>query len=208
MEVGLYGGAFDPPHNGHVAVARAAKAHFGLPQLVVLVAAAPGHRDVQATAAERLELARAAFPDEDVRLDRHARTIDLLRSGEFDDPLFVIGADQFCELLSWQEPQAVLELARLAVANRPGVRRERIDAVLQALEHPERVTFFDLEPNPGAARDVRARAGAGEPLDELVPPAVAALIAERGLYAADRRPQAVATLPIDSIVAIDPNEGH
>ncbi len=96
----------------------------------------------------------------------------------------------------------MLELARLAVANRPGVPRERIDVVLQALDHPERVTFFDLEPNPAAARDVRALAGAGEPLDELVPPAVAALIAERGLYSADRRPQAVATLPIDS------NEGR
>jgi nicotinate-nucleotide adenylyltransferase len=202
VEIGLYGGAFDPPHNGHVAVAQAAKAHFGLPKLVVLVAAAPGHKDVHATAEDRLELARAAFPDDDVRLDLHARTVDLLRAGEFDDPLFVIGADQFCDFLTWKEPNAVLELARLAVATRPGFPREQLETVLQELEHPERVTFFDLEPDPSASRDVRALAAAGEPLDGLVPPAVAALVAKRGNYRADRRPQAVATLPVDS------NEGR
>jgi len=181
---GLYGGAFDPPHNGHVAVAQAAKAHFGLSWLVVLVAEAPGHKSVFAPAEIRLELARAAFPGDHVRLDPYARTIDLLRTGEFDDPLFVIGADQFCDFLSWQEPNAVLELARLAVATRPGFPLERLEAVLHELERPERVVFFDLEPNPAASRDVRALASAGEPLDGLVPAPVAALIEEHGLYRA------------------------
>src|SRR5205823_2899156 len=96
----------------------------------------------------RLELVRAAFPADDVRLDAHARTIDLLRTGEFDDPLFVIGADQFCDFLGWQEPDAVLELARLAVATRPGFPTPRLERVLAALEHPDRVLFFDLAPNP------------------------------------------------------------
>jgi nicotinate-nucleotide adenylyltransferase len=201
-QLGLYGGAFDPPHNGHVAVARQAKAHFGLPRLVVLVSAAPGHKEVIASAEERLDLARAAFPDDDVRLDAHARTIDLLRTGEFDDPLFVIGADQFCDFLTWKEPDAVLELARLAVATRPGFPRERLETVLRDLARPDRVVFFDLEPNPAASRDLRALAAAGEPLDAFVPPAVAALIAERGIYRHDRRPQAVATLPTD------PDEGR
>jgi nicotinate (nicotinamide) nucleotide adenylyltransferase len=182
---GLYGGAFDPPHNGHVAVAQAATAQFGLPQLTVLVAAAPGHKDVFAPAETRLELARAAFPDDDVRLDPYARTIDLLRESGFTDPLFIIGADQFCDFLTWQEPDAVLELTRLAVATRPGFPRERIDVVLEALRQPERVLFFDLEPNPTASSDVRALAAAGKPLDGLVPPAVAALIQEQGLYRAD-----------------------
>ena len=184
-DVGLYGGAFDPPHLGHVAVAEAAKAHFGLPQLVVLVSEAPGHKGTHLPAQARLELARAAFPDDDVRLDPHARTIDLLRTGEFDDPLFVIGADQFCEFLAWKEPDAVLGLARLAVATRPGFPRARIEAVLRALDHPERVLFFDLEPSPAASRDVRALAAAGHSLDGLVPAAVARLIEERGLYRAD-----------------------
>jgi nicotinate (nicotinamide) nucleotide adenylyltransferase len=182
---GLYGGAFDPPHDGHVAVAQAAKAQFALPQLIVLVAVAPGHKDVYAPAETRLELARAAFPADDVRLDPYERTIDLLRTGEFADPLFVIGADQFCDFLDWQEPDAVLELSRLAVATRPGFPREQLDVVLGKLARPERVLFFDLEPNSASSSDVRARAAAGKPLAGLVPPAVAALIEEHGLYRDD-----------------------
>jgi len=185
VAVGLFGGAFDPPHVGHVAVARAAKERFGLAQLVVLVAAAPAHKGVRLPAETRLELARAAFPDDDVRLDPHARTIDLLRAGRFDDPLFVIGADQFCDFRSWQEPDAVLELARLAVATRPGFPQARLDAVLDALRRPERVVFFELEPNRAASTDVRARAEAGLPLGGIVPPAVAALIEARRLYRRD-----------------------
>ena len=185
MAIGLFGGAFDPPHVGHVAVARAARAHFGLSRLVVLVAAAPGHKGVHAGADDRLELARAAFPDDDVRLDPYPRTIDLLRAEAFDDPLFVIGADQFCSFDSWQEPDAVLDLTRLAVATRPGFPQEQLDAVLRDLRRPERVLFFELEPNPAASTDIRALAEAGLPLDGLVPEAVAALIESRGLYRAD-----------------------
>jgi nicotinate-nucleotide adenylyltransferase len=186
----LYGGAFDPPHLGHVAVADAARGRFGVERLVVLVSERPGHREVTASAADRLALARAAFPHDDVRLDPHPRTIELLQAGRFDDPVFVVGADQFCHFLDWAEPEEVLELAQLAVAMRPGFARERLDTVLARLARPGRVIFFDLPPNPNASTDVRARAAAGEPLDGLVPPAVAELVAARGLY----RPQARDTL--------------
>jgi len=153
-----------------------------MPRLVVLVAERPGHKEVHVPAQTRLELARAAFPDDEVRLDPYARTIELLRAERFDDPVFVIGADQFAGFLSWQEPNDVLELTRLAVATRPGFPRERLESVLGELEQPERVLFFEIEPNPAASRDVRALAAAGEPLDGLVPPEVARLIRECGLY--------------------------
>jgi nicotinate-nucleotide adenylyltransferase len=179
---GLYGGAFDPPHNGHVELARAAKQHFRLPRLVVLVSDAPGHKDVELPADARLELARAAFPDDDVRLDPYPRTIDMLRASKWDDPLFLIGADQFCDFMSWTEPHEVLERTRLGVATRPGFPRERLERVLAELRRPERVLFFPIEPHRVASRDLRARAAAGEPLDGLVPAAVARTIVERGLY--------------------------
>jgi nicotinate-nucleotide adenylyltransferase len=185
VTTGLFGGAFDPPHLGHVAVVQTAKATFGLPRLVVLVSAAPGHKGVHATVEARLELARAAFPGDEVRLDPYARTIDLLRAEPFDEPLFVLGADEFCDFPTWKEPDAVLEYARLAVATRPGFPRERLDAVLRTLLQPQRVLFFDVEPNPAASRDIRGLAAAGEPLEGLVPSAVAALIAERRLYRRD-----------------------
>jgi nicotinate-nucleotide adenylyltransferase len=185
VAVGLFGGAFDPPHAGHVAVARAAKAHFGLPRLTVLVSERPGHKDVELPADVRLELARAAFPDDEVRLDPYPRTVDLLRGELLDDPLFLVGADQFVDFLTWKEPETVLELARLGVATRPGFDRGLLDIVLRSLERPDRVAFFDIEPNPAASREIRARAALREPLEGLVPPAVERLIAERGLYSGD-----------------------
>jgi len=151
-------------------------------RLNVLVSERPGHKDVELPADVRLELARAAFPDDDVRLDPYPRTIDLLRAESFDDPVFVIGADQFRGFLDWSEPDEVLERTRVAVATRPGFPRDELDGVLERLDRPERVIFFEIEPNPAASTGARARVAAGEPLDGLVPPAVAQLIGERGLY--------------------------
>jgi nicotinate-nucleotide adenylyltransferase len=178
----LYGGAFDPPHLGHVALADAARERFGVDRLVVLVNERPAHRAVHASAEDRLALARAAFPRDDVRLDPHPRTVELLRAEGFDDPIFLVGADQFRGFLDWSEPAEVLARTRLAVATRPGFPREELDAVLARLEQPERVLFFAIEPNPAASTDLRARAAAGEPLDGLVPATVAQIIEDRGLY--------------------------
>jgi nicotinate-nucleotide adenylyltransferase len=178
----LFGGAFDPPHLGHVAVADGAREKFGVDRLVVLVSERPGHRSVHASPADRLALARAAFPQDDVHLDPYPRTIDMLRAESFDDPVFVIGADQFRSFLEWSEPDAVLERTRIAVATRPGFRHKELDDVLAQLHRPERVLFFEIEPNPAASTGVRARIAADEPLDGLVPPAVARLISERRLY--------------------------
>ncbi len=178
----LYGGAFDPPHLGHGAVAEAARKQFGVERLVVLVSERPAHREVHASAEDRLALARAAFPADDVRLDRHPRTVELLRAESFDDPVFVIGADQFRHFLAWSEPAEVLDRTRLAVATRPGFPRGELEKVLESIERRERVSFFEIEPNPAASTDIRARVAAGEPLDGLVPDAVARLVAERGLY--------------------------
>jgi nicotinate-nucleotide adenylyltransferase len=182
MGVVLYGGAFDPPHLGHVAVAEAARARFDVERLVVLVGEHPAHRAVHASAADRLALALAAFPHDEVRLDPCPRTVELLRAEHFDDPVFVVGADQFRGFLAWTEPAEVLQRARLAVATRPGFPRGELDAVLEQLDRPERVIFFEIQPNPAASTAVRARVAAGESLDGLVPPAVARLVEERGLY--------------------------
>jgi len=108
--------------------------------------------------------------------------VDSLRAGAWDEPLFLIGADQFAEFLSWQEPDVVLDLARLGVATRPGYPQEQLDAVLAQLRCPERVLFFDIEPLPVSSTEVRERVARGETIDGLVPAAVASLIAELGLY--------------------------
>lgn len=181
--IGLFGGSFDPPHIGHVALANAAKEELGLSKLLVLVSERPGHKDVVTPPGVRLEMARAAFPDDDVQLDPHARTIESLEAHpEWDDPVFLIGADEFCDFPTWVRPDDVLERTRLAVATRPGFPRERLEAVLDGLEQPERILFFDIPPTPVASRDLRARLERGDEVGDSVPSAVARIIDRDRLY--------------------------
>ena len=180
--IGLLGGTFNPPHNGHLAVARAALQHFDLDGLVVLVAERPGHKEVQLDAGIRLELARAAFPDYEVEPDPYERTVDMLRAGRRREPLFLIGADQFADFLTWKDPEGVLALSRIGVATRPGYPRERLDTVLRQLSQPDRVELFEIEPVEISSREIRDRVSRGQSVAGLVPPAVAELIESLGLY--------------------------
>lgn len=178
----LLGGAFDPPHNGHVALALAALERFRPERFLVLVATRPGHKDVVLDADTRLRLVRAAFPELEVELDGHPRTVAMLEERRYPDPLFLIGADQFAHFLDWKEPNRVLELARLAVATRPGYGRERLDRVLAQLEAPGRVEFFEVEPLPIESSALRASAAGGESIEPFVPPAVARIVTNENLY--------------------------
>ena len=185
VSVGVFGGAFDPPHDGHVALAERGIAHFGLERLLVHVIERPGHKDVSTPPEARLRLAELAFepiPGVVVELDPYARTVDSLEALGLPDPVFLVGADEFASFLSWKDPARVLDLARLGVATRPGTDRELLEQVLEAIEQPERVSFFSIEPLPVSSSELRARAGAGEPIDAFVPAAVAAEIAVLGLY--------------------------
>jgi nicotinate-nucleotide adenylyltransferase len=179
---GLLGGTFNPPHNGHLALARAAQEHFDLDDLAVLVAVRPGHKQVQLDADTRLKLARAAFPDYQVEPDPYERTVDLLRARHWSEPLFLLGADPFGDFLTWKDPEGVLALARIGVATRPGFPGKRLDAVLQQLSRPDRVELFEIEPVPSSSGEIRERVGRGESIDGLVPPAVSDLIQSLGLY--------------------------
>src|SRR5581483_889064 len=132
---------------------------------------------------ERLELARAAFPEDEVLVDPHARTVELLRAHpEWMDPIFLVGADQLLGLPAWKEPDEVLRLARLGVATRPGFPREELEPVLTQLARPERVVLFAIEPTPVASSDLRERLALGEDVSAELPSAVAAMIQRNGLY--------------------------
>ncbi len=187
MTTGILGGAFDPPHAGHVALAREAISRFGLERLLVLVVAEPGHKPVGTAADERLELARAAFAEialVEVQLEEQAYTVDSLRVGDFDpdSTVFLIGADEFTDFLTWKDPDEILDRVRLGVATRPGYPRGRLLEVLGALRRPDRVELFEIPAVDISSRDLRARLAGGEPATELLPPDVARRVVERGLY--------------------------
>lgn len=183
---GILGGVFDPPHIGHEALARVAIRELALDELLVTVVADPGHKDEPASPVEaRVELARLAFavlPEARVDVDEHARTVDSLEARGLDDPYFVVGADELAAFESWKSPQRVLELARLAVAMRPGVTRDEVEAVRARLRAEDRIVEFEMEPVAVSSTEIRERVARGESIEGLVRPAVSEAIARLGLY--------------------------
>jgi nicotinate-nucleotide adenylyltransferase len=189
---GLFGGAFDPPHNGHLALVDGALRQFGLERVVVIPTGTAPHKEIRTPAETRFRLAEAAFAGRDrVELSRWeldrgepSYTVETTRwaRDRYGDLIFLVGADQFAQLATWREPDEVLRLARLGVATRPGYDREELERVLDRLEDPDRVSFFEIEPTPVSSTEIRARIRHGESLDGLVPPTVAELIEELGLY--------------------------
>jgi nicotinate-nucleotide adenylyltransferase len=173
VRTAILGGAFDPPHLGHVAIAEGALKHLGADRLLLLVVASPGHKETELDAETRLALARLAFgdlPNTEVRLDHHSYTVDFLRDERPEDAVFVIGADEWAAFDTWQEPDEIRRLIPLAVAARPGE------------EQPEGgVEVFEIEQWPISSSDLREQLARGEPVDGLVPNAVAREIERRGL---------------------------
>ena len=187
MAVGILGGVFDPPHAGHVALARAAITGLGLDELLVLVVADPGHKVTTTPAATRLELARLAFadvPEATVELDHHARTVDSLEERRPRDAFFVLGGDELAAFESWKSPERVLELVRLAVAMRPGSSRDDVAAVRERLAAGDRIVEFEMEPVAVSSSEIRARIASGDSVDDVLAPRVLEAVLRLGLYAA------------------------
>jgi len=175
---GILGGTFDPPHNGHVALARAALEQLPVERLLVLVAARPGHRRVVADAESRLRLARAAFDElpAEVVLDDNAFTVDAVRGGRLGDAVFIVGADEGAAFPTWKEPEEVLRWVKLAVGTRSGYPPPDLE------RYGDRVVSFELDSPDVSADLVRSRVQRGESVDDLVPAPVAEAIRELGLY--------------------------
>lgn len=195
--VGVLGGTFNPPHAGHLACARAARVALGLDVVLLVPAAQPPHKEVASDpgAEVRFELCRAASAGEPylqasrAELDRPgpSYTVDTLRAMHRERPdaelTLVVGGDMAADLPTWREPEVVLGLARLAVAERTGSGRALVAKRLASLAGEDQVSYLDMPPVDVSSSLVRDRVARGESIDELVPDGVARLIAERGLYA-------------------------
>jgi nicotinate-nucleotide adenylyltransferase len=195
-DIGILGGTFNPPHMGHLVMAQEACVQLGLDRVLFMPVAVPPHKEAREDpgAAERVDLCRLAVGDDDrfdvstLEVDRGGAsyTVDTLRlfhdlEAEHD-LIFIVGGDMAQSLPAWREPEAILALARLAVAEREGVRREDIARRLEPLHNGDRVLFFDMPRIDVSSSAIRRRVAEGRPIRYLVPDAVAAAIAERGLY--------------------------
>lgn len=109
-------------------------------------------------------------------LDEHAFTVDAVRDGRLGDAIFVVGTDEGAAFPTWKEPEEVLRWVRLAVGTRSGYPPPDLE------RFGDRVLAFQLPSPPVSSSEVRQRVARGEPIDGLVPPAVAEAIEESGLY--------------------------
>jgi nicotinate-nucleotide adenylyltransferase len=195
--VGILGGAFNPPHLGHLWLAQEAHARLELDMVLLVPFGQAPHRVLEADPgpARRLRMTQLAVGRDErlgvsaIEVDRPgpsymADTLTLLREIEPATELtLILGADQAMRLRGWHEPERVLDQARVAVADREGLGRDDVVAALDGLAGAEAIEGFALPRIEVSSTLVRDRVAAGLPIRYLVPDAVAEQIAEQGLYA-------------------------
>ena len=195
-DLGILGGTFNPPHIGHLVMVQEALSQLDLDRVDLMPVARPPHKEALADpgADVRLELCRLAVAGNDrlgvsdleVHRGGASYTVDTLRGLHDRVPehalTFIVGGDMAYSLPSWREPEAVLELARLAVAEREELRREHIAERLEPLNPGDRVVFFDMPRIDVSSSSIRTRLATGRPIRYLVPDAVAEAIRDRRLY--------------------------
>ena len=195
MKVGLLGGTFNPPHIGHLVCALQALHELELDRVLLVPVHDPPHKGIEADPGveHRVELCRRAVAGED-RLEVSLADADvpgpsytvgtLRRLHERcpgDQLTFLVGGDMALSLPTWREPDAILELAELGVAEREGVRRADIAERLAGLG-ADRIRFFDMPRLDISSSLIRRLVAAGRPIRYLVPEGVAAYIEQAGLY--------------------------
>ena len=111
------------------------------------------------------------------------RTLEALADERDEELVWIMGADAAAGLADWRNPERILELARLAVAERRGVDRGAVEEVLERLGGAGRAAFIDMPEIGVSSSMVRARVAEGRPIRYLVPDGVADVIERRGLYA-------------------------
>jgi nicotinate-nucleotide adenylyltransferase len=189
-KIGVFGGTFDPPHVGHLIIAESAREQLGLSRVIFVPAAHAPHKRGRGTTAplHRLTMTRLAVrghrgfraSDVEVRRGGVSYTVDTLRQLRRSHPKaalwLIVGSDNFREIYSWREPDALLQMCRLAVYRRPGfpisaaVRRRTAVVVLEG-------GSLDI-----SATVIRALQGRTRSIRFLVPPAVESYLRKHRLY--------------------------
>lgn len=187
MKVAIFGGTFNPPHNTHVKIARAAAEICD--KLIVMPCGIPPHKSCDVDAEVRLRLARLAFPfacvsDSEIKKQGKSYTVETLREIKEQYPsaqlLLVIGGDSLRDFDGWYRPDEICRLATLVVAHRSHKTFET------TVEHVKRkygaqVVFLDVQPDDVSSTEIRLRCQFG--LDNpSLPAEVARYIEQNHLY--------------------------
>jgi len=194
--IGILGGTFNPPHLGHLVCAQEARLQLGLERVMLIPARLPPHKPVEEEPGieHRLRMCRLAVAgDERLEVsDLEARrpgtsytvdTLEELHALQPDSELhLIVGGDVAAGFASWRDPERVLELATLAVAERPGTGRSDIEAALRRVPGGERARFFAMPEIGISSTMLRDRARRGICTRYLMPDRVRSYIDQHRLY--------------------------
>jgi nicotinate-nucleotide adenylyltransferase len=138
-KIGVFGGAFDPPHRGHVGLCRAAAREFGLDKIIVVPTGLPPHKTASSSAADRLAMTRLAFCDPLFEISEFEfgnagksftyLTLEYLRRTMDGELYFIVGADSMTELAAWREPRRIAAAADIIVIRRKGAQKGLAKAI-------------------------------------------------------------------------------
>jgi len=198
QRIGLFGGAFDPPHNAHVALVRAALSQLSLDAVIVCPTGQAWHKTRPLSpAAHRLAMAQLAFADcpgvsvdpREMHRPGPSYTYDTLSELQAERPgaqwVLLLGGDQAAALQTWHRWQDILKIAIISVASRDP---STLDDASFPPETPPRALekgrfqVLQMSPMNLSATEVRRRAAAGLGIDHLVPADVARYIEHHHLY--------------------------
>ncbi len=195
MKTGLYGGTFDPLHNGHMKVAQAAKNHLQLDRIIFIPTGDPPHKTKQTITdkAHRLAMVRLAAEKEGafvsdwelLKTEKSYSTKTLQHFRELypeDEIYFIIGADSFRDLPSWWHYRELMKLCNFVVVSRPDVDKSTFLSRFSGDEAPPRVFFLDNIFMDISSTKIRQMVKEGEDVSRLVPPVIAEYIEAKGLY--------------------------
>ena len=189
MRLGVFGGAFDPVHTGHLVLASECRQQLALDAVWLVPSGSPPHKDPggladAGTRVEMLELATAGDPGlvvSRIEIDREgvSYTVDTLETIAASDPgcelFLLLGADSVADLANWYQPERICELARIVAVNRGGTTSKTAVTGCRV----EEVTMPAIDVS---SRDIRHRIHQGRSIRHLVPRAVEAYLDEHALY--------------------------
>ena len=195
MRLGIFGGAFDPVHNGHLLLAEQCREQCQLDEVWFVPTKIPPHKDADSLSpdADRVEMlklataGRSEFVVSEIELNREeiSWTVDTLRQLREERPedelFFLIGADSLRDFPSWKEPEEIAQLATVVAVNRGEASLDELTAGLK----PELAASVQLVTMPGisiSATDLRRRVPEGKSIRYLVPRAVEEFILAQKLY--------------------------
>lgn len=199
QRIGIYGGTFNPPHSGHVHLARTLAQSLGLTRVLIIPANLPPHKEAHelVSGADRMQMCRLAFAGEPfeisgMELSRGGKsyTCDTLAAlqkqyGNADFYLF-LGTDMLLSFHQWRNPHEILRMCRLCVAARGGMEEyAALEAYIRGgpLEDiSDRVILCTVRPVPVSSTELRERLREGRAVEGFIPGGVFRYIQEKGLY--------------------------